>query len=90
MLILTKIFDIMKTKFFCTILCVVSCLLTVCLDASAAKDDEIEVTLPITITCSRSTDDGIGRCYKNMGFPWAKNCQFSGYQTDFCTTSYYV
>ncbi|GAB6978037.1 NVEALA domain-containing protein [Phocaeicola sartorii JCM 17136 = DSM 21941] len=50
-----------------------------------------DVELPgVTITCSRDPYDAVGRCYKNIGDTFTKVCRFSGYQSDFCTYSYYV
>lgn len=50
-----------------------------------------DIELPgVTITCSRDPYDAVGRCYKNIGDTFTKVCRFSGYQTDFCTYSYYV
>ena len=81
----------MKTNYFCIIVCCVSCLLTMHLDVFASNEDDINIDLPpVVITCSKSTNDGIGRCYFNTGYPWAISCEFSGYQTHFCTTTYYV
>lgn len=45
-----------------------------------------ETELPgVTITCSRSPMDGVGRCYKNYSYPWTPSCGFTGYQYDYCT-----
>lgn len=35
-----------------------------------------------TITCSRTCNDGVGRCYRK--YDDYGNCTFSGYQTDNC------
>lgn len=46
----------------------------------------IEEDLPgVTITCSRSAYDGIGRCYYNKSYPWSPICEFNGYQYDYCS-----
>lgn len=50
-----------------------------------------EVDLPgVTITCSRSPMDGVGRCYKNYSYPWTPSCGYTGYQYDYCTYASWV
>lgn len=94
----------MKKLFLAIVICIMSCgMVTLAFSLSHEGNLNLsELTLlniealadyelpDVIVTCSRSPNDGVGQCYKNMLYPWYPDCQYTGYQYDFCSYATWV